>query len=168
MAESNHGKLWTLLIAALIVIIAISGYFVWRGLSGHRPLEIELSPPPSFEGQIYIGGNVTSPGYYPFKSDDSVSELVRAAGGTAVPGNGLWRLDVAGTSSNKTPQLVNINRAETWLLKTLPGIGDMRAQAIVDYRTKNGKFHNVDELTNLPGIGPETLENLRKFITVAD
>jgi competence protein ComEA len=44
----------------------------------------------------------------------------------------------------------------------------MRAKAIVDYRTQNGNFHNINELTNVPGIGPETLAGIKDMITVAD
>jgi len=168
MSEARKGKLWVLLIIALVIIIAVSGFFVWQGLSGQRPIEIEMTTPPVFAGEIYIGDNVTNPGYYPFNSDDSISELVRAAGGTGNTGDGEWRLYVADNGSDKDPQLININRAEAWLLKSLPGIGDTRAQAIVDYRAKNGYFRNIDEMVNVPGIGPETLDNIKELITIAD
>ncbi|RJQ38755.1 MAG: ComEA family DNA-binding protein [Dehalococcoidia bacterium] len=168
MAEGKSSKLWTLLITGLSIIIVVTGFFVWRGLAGNRPLEIQLVPSMTFEGEIYIGGNVTSPGYYPFNSEDRLSELVRAAGGTSFPGDGRWRLYVSETLSDDTPQLININHAGVWLLKTLPGIGDTRAQAIVDYRAKNGHFRNIGELVNVPGIGSETLNGIRELISVAD
>ena len=166
MSEGKNGKLWALLVTALLITIAVSGYFVWRGL-GPRPVEIKLARELVFEGEIYIGGNVTSPGYYPFRSGDSIAELVRSAGGTGSE-DGRWKLYVSEPITADTPQLININRAEAWLLKTLPGIGDTRAKAIVDYRTQNGNFHNINGLTNVPGIGLETLAGIKDLITVAD
>lgn len=168
MAEGKTGKFRASLISVLLIAIAVSGYFVWQGLSGHRPLEIALAPAPPFDGEIYIGGDAASPGYYPFSSDDRLSELLRAAGVTTKPGAGQWRLDVYEAVPEPTLQRIDINRAEVWLLKTLPGIGDTRAQAIVSYRVLNGHFRNINELTNVPGIGPETLAQVRDMITVAD
>jgi len=63
--------------------------------------------------------------------------------------------------------LVNINTAsETELAERLPGIGPVKAAAIVDYRERNGPFTTVDEIVNVSGIGPATLEKLRPFISV--
>jgi len=61
---------------------------------------------------------------------------------------------------------VNINTATKEELDALKGIGPTKAQAIVDYRSKNGPFKSVDDLKNVPGIGPKTLEDVRKDVTV--
>jgi comEA protein len=64
------------------------------------------------------------------------------------------------------PQLIDLNRAELWLLQTLPGIGEIRAQAIIDYRRQNGPFHDKHDITRVPGIGDSTFEKIQNFITV--
>lgn len=60
---------------------------------------------------------------------------------------------------------VNINSAAVAELQTLPGIGPSKASAIIDYRTQNGPFLTVDDLDNVPGIGPATLGNLRSLVS---
>lgn len=62
--------------------------------------------------------------------------------------------------------LININTATSEQLKTLNGIGDVKAQAIIDYRTEHGGFSSVDELINVKGIGEKTLEKIRAGVTV--
>lgn len=61
---------------------------------------------------------------------------------------------------------VNINEASIEELETLPGIGPVKARAIVEYRRKRGGFKKVEELLEVPGIGPKTLEKLRPYVEV--
>ncbi|EPC3544517.1 ComEA family DNA-binding protein [Aeromonas hydrophila] len=61
---------------------------------------------------------------------------------------------------------VNLNTANINELTALKGIGEKKAQAIVDYREKQGKFTTVDQLTDVSGIGPATLEANRDMIIV--
>jgi len=73
--------------------------------------------------------------------------------------------------SSPTPQegqtgKININSATAAELDSLSGIGPTKAQAIIDYRNQNGPFRTVDDLLNVPGIGPKTLETIRDQITV--
>jgi len=65
-------------------------------------------------------------------------------------------------------QKIDINRAPAWLLEALPGIGEVKAQAIIDYRQQNGLFNNINELLKVRGIGQTTLDNIKDLITVAD
>lgn len=61
---------------------------------------------------------------------------------------------------------VNLNTASINELTALKGIGEKKAQAIVDYREKQGKFTTVDQLADVSGIGPATLEANRDMIIV--
>jgi competence protein ComEA len=72
-------------------------------------------------------------------------------------------LALAGTAA----AVVNINTASKEELTTIKGIGDKRAQEIIDYRKKNGDFKSVDDLEKVPGIGPGTMKQIRSQVTVS-
>ncbi len=78
------------------------------------------------------------------------------------------RLYIPSMGEEQEPQKIDINRAEVWLLKALPGIGETLAQRIVDYRQKNGPFRNTAELLKVAGIDSATYEKTKHLITVAD
>lgn len=61
--------------------------------------------------------------------------------------------------------LVDINTAGTEELTALPGIGEKRAQAIVDWREEHGPFAHVEDLIQVPGIGEGILEGLMELVT---
>ncbi len=63
---------------------------------------------------------------------------------------------------------VNLNTATVSELTTIKGIGNVKAQAIIDYREKNGPFRTVDDLKNVSGIGEKMMTNLRPQVTVGD
>ena len=169
MAANKPNRLWAAVVFFLIVIIVIGGIVVWSRIKPEQPLEISISQPQEQNGEIYIGGAVSNPGLYSLRQGDSIDALIRAAGGAGSSANlsGL-ELFVPGAGAEQGEQIININRAEVWLLEALPGIGETLAQRIVDYRQKNGLFRNVDELLKVPGIGTTTYERIKGLITVAD
>lgn len=69
-------------------------------------------------------------------------------------------------SSVGTALAVNINTADVAVLAQLPGIGEVLARRIVDYRTIHGRFTAVEQLTNVEGIGEGKLEAILEQITI--
>ncbi|KKW36355.1 MAG: uptake protein [Candidatus Adlerbacteria bacterium GW2011_GWA2_54_12] len=63
-------------------------------------------------------------------------------------------------------QAVNINTADKAVLMTLTGIGEVKAQAIIDYRNANGPFSKIEDIMNVSGIGTATFNNIKDHITV--
>lgn len=64
-------------------------------------------------------------------------------------------------------EVININTADKETLMTvMKGVGEKRAEAIIDYREKNGPFKSVDDLANISGIGESIIEDNRKNLTV--
>jgi competence protein ComEA len=138
---------------------------------------------------VDVAGWVRRPGVYEFASGARVIDAIEAAGG-ARPGAQLQALNLAaliadgsqilvpkegsapvagatGTgTSPATGGLVNVNTATAAELETLPGVGEVIAQAIIDHRTEHGPFTSVDQLIDVSGIGDATLENLRGSVTV--
>jgi len=163
-------KYSVLIIILLVAIIVIGGIVVWPRYSSSRPVEISLIQPPVHEqlNPVYIGGAVSNPGFYPLEATDSINDIIQAAGGITRDAD-LSQVNIYITEAGEEqPQKINLNRAEGWLLEALPGIGKIRAQAIINYRQRNGPFRNINELTKVEDIGTATYEQVRHLITVAD
>ena len=171
MATSKFSKYWTLLIILLIAAITVNGIVTWSRYRGSQPAEISISTLPNQEqlSEIYIGGAVNNPGFYPSKDGDTIEALAQAAGGTTDSAD-LSRLElyIPTLGEEEAPQKVDLNRAEAWLLQALPGIGEVRAKAIIAYRQQNGPFQNINEVIKVEGIGTTTYEQIEHLITVAD
>ncbi len=169
MAASKFSKYWTLITILLIAIIAISSIVAWSRYRQSQPIEISMPTARELQGEIYIGGAVSNPGFYSLKAGDTVDALIQAAGVTTDSADLSWlKLYVLQRGEEEQPQKIDLNRAEAWLLEALPGIGESRAQAIIDYRQQNGPFSNIKELTKVEGIGTATYEKIKHLIAVAD
>ena len=80
----------------------------------------------------------------------------------AVPG----AVPIIGASITTLSPLINLNSATSDQLDTLPGVGPSTAKAIISYRTRKGPFGKVEDLLNVPGIGPAKVGAIRDQVTV--
>jgi len=167
-----------IIIGALIGLVGAG--IIWFVAMPPRGEAVLLIPTPS-AGMltIYISGAVAKPGVYSLPSDSRVNAAIIAAGGfvpgadqelinLAAPLKDGEQIDVPGIvdSGHINAGRVNINTATLAELDALPGIGLTTAQAIVDYRIQIGTFQYIQDLLNVPGIGPSTFDKIKNFITV--
>ena len=75
-------------------------------------------------------------------------------------------IPVAQVSQSRNEALININTADKETLMLLKGIGETRAQQIIDFRTKNGPFVTTNDLMRVDGIGESLFRNIQHQITV--
>lgn len=133
-------------------------------------------------GFIYVDvdGAVNNPGVFRLESGSRVSDAIEMAGGLKedahtkslnkarklTDGEKIYILtrDEASDASEGNV-LININTASANELDSLPGIGPVYAQRIVEYRNKS-LFYSVEEIKNIEGIGEKTFEKIRDYITV--
>jgi competence protein ComEA len=158
---------WTLTVLLLIVIIITGSVVIWSKSSRGQAIEISLMPGQEKDGEIYVGGAVNNPGFYTLYAGDDIKDVIRAAGGLT-DGADLSevKLSVSETDKDEISQKININKAEAWLLEALPGIGQARAQAIIEYRQQNGPFHDINELAKVLGLGDDIVNKIKDLITV--
>jgi competence protein ComEA len=161
----------TIIILVLIIIIAggvatLCQLHPWAG----KPIEIilpEENVSVSDATQIYVDGAVTRPGWYPVYEYSTINDLILSAGGlTDEADTSKIKLHMPTISESNESQKISINRADTWLLDALPGIGPTSAQRIIDYREANGPYVTIYELLLVPGIGQSTFDDIKDLITV--
>lgn len=142
---------------------------------------------------VHVAGAVRVPGVYRLREGARVDDAVRRAGGPTrraelsavnlaakvedgrqvlVPGKAPRGASAAGAAAGSAAsaaapsQPLDLNTATIEQLDTLPGIGEVTAQKIVDYREEHGGFGSVDELGQVPGIGDKRLADLREQVRV--
>ncbi|MEF3245536.1 MAG: ComEA family DNA-binding protein [Caldisericaceae bacterium] len=141
--------------------------------------------------KVYVAGEVKKPDVYELEEGSIVKDAILLAGGATenanllainlakrvndedqiiVPTKSLdindLTSEIAIASSTKSATgKININTASKTELMELPGIGETKAQAIIDFRTKNGPFKNPHDIVNVSGIGEKTYENIKDLIT---
>ena len=65
-----------------------------------------------------------------------------------------------------TTEKINLNAASAEQLESLPGIGPVTAQRIVDYRAKVGKFKRIEEIINIKGVGEKKFEKIKDRLVI--
>jgi competence protein ComEA len=166
--SNKLNKYLTIIIGILFLSLLSGGILLIVKTVNNRPVEIQLqsSNTSSYNCEIYIDGAVANPGLYPVKDDDTIHDMIESAGLLVAPADMKIKLDIFTDTASETAQKISINRADTWLLEALPGIGHNKAQAIIEYREQNGPFKRVEELLNIGGIGTSTFEGIKDLITV--
>ena len=154
----------------LVIAAMVGGILLAVQNSRSQPVEIVLSQmdPPELCGELYIDGAVANPGIYPWQENDTIQAILLDAGVEADADLSNIEIHVPREDETSLPQKIDINRAEPWLLETLPGIGEVLAQRIVDYRNENGLFKRIEDLLKVSGIGPTTFEKIKDYITLSD
>ncbi len=150
---------------------------------------IRLLPAPTQAPiMVYVSGSVQQAGLYALPAGSRVNDAIQAAGGLAeradngavnlagilqdgqqvnVPAIGETQAGGGQTRSiNGGGALVNINTATMEELDSLPQIGPVTAQSIVDYREANGPFTTIEDLMEVDGIGQVTFDKVKDLITV--
>jgi competence protein ComEA len=159
---------WTTLTILLLVFLIVGIVFALSRYNRASKIEISIQPDRDQNSLMYITGNVSMPGLYPFSTSDTIGELLKAAGGPPSNSDIEFRLNVSSEGAEPDTQKIDVNRADVWLLQALPGIGEVLAQRIVDYRNLNGLFHNTSELMKIAGISNDTFNKIQGKITVSD
>jgi DNA uptake protein ComE-like DNA-binding protein len=137
VAQARTNRYWTIAIIFLIAVIIITVFIARNRYRPSQPIEILLPSEQEFSGNIAINGAVTNPGIYQFSGSDTIGALLQSAGGVTADGKpDNLELNIPQAAGiTETPQKININNAEEWLLETLPGIGPTKAKAIIDRKT---------------------------------
>ena len=146
--------------------------------------------------KVYVCGAVQRPDVYEISADSRIVDAVSAAGGFAIDaypeamnlaetvsdGSRIYvptkeEVDAlavvysdtgsgSGDTTSDSTGRVNINTATLEELTTLPGIGDTRARAIIDYREQNGAFGNIEDIMQVTGIKEKSFSKIKDSICV--
>jgi competence protein ComEA len=153
-----------------------------------RGQPVQLIPPPTPPPlRVHVSGAVQRPGVYELPPGAIVEQAIQAAGGS-LPSADLEGLNLAAplrdgqqlvvrlpgeipvpppaASRGGGGQLIHVNSATAEQLERLPGIGPVLAQKIVEHRQAHGPFAVPEDLLDVSGIGPSTLESIRDLIIV--
>lgn len=146
--------------------------------------------------KVHIAGSVVTEGIVELEEGARVADAIGEAGGTTADANmnqinlayklqdgqkiyipnqneeeyqittNMEGIQSANNTTSNETDVININTATQTELELLPGIGPSTATKIIDYREENGKFENIEEIKNVPGIGEAKYENIKNKITV--
>jgi comEA protein len=154
----------------LVIALVIGGVMMLVNRSKIQPAELVLSQValPQQSGEVYISGAVVNPGIYPLREGDTIDAILSNVGIESSADLSYIGIYIPEEGEEQSPQKIDINRAESWLFEALPGIGETRARAIVDYRSENGQFKRIEDLLQVKGIGQGTFDEITDYITVSD
>jgi competence protein ComEA len=176
-------------VLALLAVLSLAGRVAFKDdhpEPAAAPLNLRAEPAPARRLVVHVVGQVFKPGLYSLPEGSRVDDAISRAGGPK-PSAALVAVNLAapvadgqqivvpskreaaqalagGSVAGAAGGRVHLNSATLDQLDELPGIGPVTAQKILDYRTEHGAFGSVEELDAVPGIGPATLAELRDLV----
>jgi competence protein ComEA len=188
--QISRGRALAYVFALLVALVVAGRVAVGREEPGQARTSVvamRAEPAPVQKLLVHVVGAVREPGLYRLDDGSRVDDALRAAGGpkpkaaldlinlaapvadgqqVIVPLRGQDGVagSAAGGSAGAPVGPVHLNSATLEQLDTLPGVGPVTAQKILDYRDEHGAFSSVDELDSVPGIGPTRLAELKKLV----
>jgi competence protein ComEA len=190
MEVSSRRRLLGTVAIALILAVLVGRHFAHRGGAApgggdHPVLAADAAATRHSKVVVHVVGAVRRPGLYALRDGARIADAVRRAGGTtrkadleainlAAPVEDGLQVVVprrqppagSGTTAPGEPGSgpIHLNTASLEELDSLPGVGPVTAQKILDWRQTHGAFTSVDDLDAIPGIGPARLEQLRDLV----
>jgi competence protein ComEA len=166
--------------AAVFLLVLAAGEFWPSGGARTQPRPQPAAAPAPADALVDVVGAVKRPGVYRLGTGARIQDAIRAAGGARRRAD-LDQLDLAapvadgqqivvprrnGSAVSAPPPataaaVVHLNTADAAALDALPGVGPATAARIIAYRLRHGPFARVDELLDVPGIGPAKLDAMR-------
>lgn len=189
---TTHVWRFALLGCAMVIVVFLTSC----SQSPQIILEESESPAGPSEVWVHVAGAVQLPGLYKLPGGSRVADAVNLAGGptydgdtdtlnlaallkdgekVVVPIKFLSALQPFASgmlpgAPNASPSTgigkINLNSANQAELENLPGIGEVLAQRIIDYRTQRGPFRTIEDIKEVSGIGDKRFEAIRELITV--
>ncbi len=183
-------RLLSQVLTAAAILAAVAGAMVFMiGRSPSSGIEVSLQPA-AFRSpvalQVYVTGAVKDPDVYTLEEGDRLGQLVESAGGATddadleavnlaalLRDEDHWHIPRIGEAPKVTTALaanllgkIDVNSATSAQLEELPGVGEVKARSIIQFRETNGPFASVDDLLAVGGIGPATLDAIRDLVDI--
>ncbi|QFY14145.1 ComEA family DNA-binding protein [Nonomuraea phyllanthi] len=182
------------LLAVAVLAAAVAAFFLWRSQPSPEPLPPPSpiarptpSPSPQTKLTVHVTGKIRKPGVYLLPSGSRVTDAVKAAGGVS-RGASTGSLNLArrlidgeqivvgapagqaapGGAALTDPAnaVLDLNSATTDQLEQLPGVGEVLAARIVEFRTSHGGFTAIEQLREVSGIGPRKYDEVKAKVRV--
>ncbi|MBN2220088.1 MAG: ComEA family DNA-binding protein [Kosmotogaceae bacterium] len=167
-------------IVSSVVILVLMGFVAVRGYSGAESIEQDFNQAESVSFPLDLNSCTEKelellPGIGPAKARaivdyrtsvgqfSSLDDLLKVRGigeKTLSSFKEMVTVEGAADSHEDVNTLIDINKADVLSLQNIPGIGKAKAEAIVEFREKNGSFKTSDDLLKVPGIGPSILSEI--------